>query len=223
MDDNDLRQYNEVLIVEGRKNGKTTETAAVEVDLLVNDGEGAPQIYNLATKLEQAKLGYDAVKKMVHQSPMLSRHLRRRVADIYNPMNLGFIKAMASNTSSLDGLDVHGATIDELAAIKNRDIYDLIKQAMGARSQPLLFTITTNGFIRGGIFDAQYQYACDILDGRRTTPGSYPSCTSWTTGTSGTSRSAGRKQTPAWALSRAGTTWPRWCRRPRTTLASNPP
>ena len=119
-------------------------------------------------------------------------------------MNLGFIKAMASNTSSLDGLDVHGATIDELAAIKNRDIYDLIKQAMGARSQPLLFTITTNGFIRGGIFDAQYQYACDILDGRRTTPGSYPSCTSWTTGTSGTSRSAGRKQTPAWALSRAG-------------------
>ena len=86
VDDNDLRQYNEVLIVEGRKNGKTTETAAVEVDLLVNDGEGAPQIYNLATKLEQAKLGYDAVKKMVHQSPMLSRHLRRRVADIYNPI-----------------------------------------------------------------------------------------------------------------------------------------
>lgn len=170
VDDNDLRQYNEVLILEGRKNGKTTEVAAVELDLLVNDGEGAPQIYNLATKLEQAKLGYDAVKKMVHQSPLLSRHLRRRVADIYNPMNLGFIKAMASNTSSLDGLDVHGAAIDELAAIKNRDLYDLIKQAMGARSQPLLFTITTNGFIRGGIFDAQYQYACDILDGKTDNP-----------------------------------------------------
>ena len=98
---------------------------------------------------------------MIYQSPMLSRHLRRRVADIYNPMNMGFIKAMASNTSSLDGLDVHGATIDELAAIKNRDIYDLIKQAMGARSQPLLFTITTCGFIRGGIYDAQYLYLLD--------------------------------------------------------------
>ena len=170
VDDSGLRQYQEVLVVEGRKNGKTTEVAAVELDLLVNDGEGAPQIYNLATKLEQAKLGYDAVKKMVHQSPLLSRHLRQRVADIYNPMNLGFIKAMASNTSSLDGLDVHGAAIDELAAIKNRDLYDLIKQAMGARSQPLLFTITTNGFIRGGIFDAQYQYACDILDGKADNP-----------------------------------------------------
>lgn len=166
VDDNDLRQYQEVLIVEGRKNGKTTETSAVEIDLLVNDGEGAPQIYNLATKREQATLGYDAVVKMVHQSPMLSKHLRRRVADMYNPLNMGFIKPMASNTSSLDGLDVHGATIDELAAIKNRDLYDLVKQGMGARAQPLLFCITTNGFIRGGIFDAQYQYACDILDGK---------------------------------------------------------
>lgn len=29
VDDNNLRQYNECLIVEGRKNGKTTETASV--------------------------------------------------------------------------------------------------------------------------------------------------------------------------------------------------
>lgn len=166
VDDNDLRQYNEVLIIEGRKNGKTTETAAIELDLLVNDKEGAPQIYNLATKYEQARLGFDAAHKMMRQSPLLSKHLRKRMNDIYNPMNMGFIRAMASNTSSLDGLDVHGATIDELAAIKNRDLYDLIKQAMGARQQPLLFCITTNGFIREGIFDAQYRYACDILDGK---------------------------------------------------------
>lgn len=166
VDDNDLRQYQEVLIVEGRKNGKTTETAGIEIDLLVNDGEGAPQIYNLATKREQATLGYDAVVKMVRQSPHLSRYLRKRVADIYCPANLGFIKPLASNTSSLDGLDVHAATIDELSAIKNRDLYDLVKQGMGARSQPLLFCISTNGFIRNGVFDAQFQYACDILDGK---------------------------------------------------------
>lgn len=168
VDDNDLRQYQEVLIVEGRKNGKTTETAGIEIDLLVNDGEGAPQIYNLATKREQAALGYDAVVKMVKQSPHLSRYLRKRVADLYCPANLGFIKPLASNTSSLDGLDVHAATIDELSAIKNRDLYDLVKQGMGARSQPLLFCISTNGFIRNGVFDAQFQYACDVLDGKAT-------------------------------------------------------
>lgn len=166
VDDNDLRQYNEVLIIEGRKNGKTTETAAVEIDLLVNDNEGSPQIYNIATMLEQAKLGFNAAHKMVKQSPMLSKHIKKRMSDLYFPLNFGFIKALASNANSLDGLDVHGATIDELSAIKNRDIYDLIKQAMGAREQPLLFCITTNGFVRGGIFDSQYQYASDLLYGK---------------------------------------------------------
>ena len=164
VDDNDLRQHNECLIIEGRKNGKTTETAAVEIDMLVDDKEGSPQIYNIATMLDQAKLGFNAAVKMVRQSPMLSANIRKRTADLYFDKNFGFIKALASNSNSLDGLDVHCAVIDELAAIKNRDIYDLIKQAMGARRQPLLFCITTNGFVRDGIFDAQYAYASAVLD-----------------------------------------------------------
>ena len=166
VDDNNLRQYNECLIIEGRKNGKTTETAAVEIDMLVNDGEGSPQIYNIATQREQAMLGFNAAHKMIRQSPLLSKHVKKRASDLYFPLNFGFIKALASNTSSLDGLDVHCATIDELAAIKNRDLYDLVKQAMGARQQPLLFTISTNGFVREGIFDAQYDYAKNILEGK---------------------------------------------------------
>ena len=165
VDDEGLRRYTEVMILEGRKNGKTTETAAVEIDLLVNDGEGSPQIYNVATKMDQAKLGYVAARKMVQLSPLLNKHLRRRVSDIYNPRNLGYIQPLASNTSAMDGLDVHGAAIDELSAIKNRDLYDLIKQGTGARDQPLIFVITTNGFIRNGVFDAQYKYACNVLDG----------------------------------------------------------
>jgi len=166
VDDNNIRRFNEVLIVEARKNGKTTECAAIEIDLLLNDGEGSPQVYNIATMLEQAKLGFTAAHNMVRQSPALKKHIHKRASDLYFAGNLGFIKALASNTSNLDGLDIHGAIIDELAAIKNRDIYDLVKQAMGARRQPLLFCITTNGFVRGGIFDAQYEYAKGVLDGR---------------------------------------------------------
>lgn len=165
VDDNNIRKYNECLIVEGRKNGKTTETASVEADMLVNDGEGSPQIYNVATQREQAMLGFNACHKMIKQSPALSKHIRKRASDLYFSYNMGFIKPLASNTNSLDGLDVHCAVIDELAAIKNRDIYDLIKQACGARSQPLIFCITTNGFVREGIFDKQYAYAKGVLDG----------------------------------------------------------
>lgn len=166
VDDNDLRQYNEVLIIEGRKNGKTTETAAIELDMLVNDGEGSPQVYNVATMRDQAALGFNAANKMRMQSPLLRKHIKKRAGDMYFSGNMGYIKALASNTNSLDGLDTHCGVIDELAAIKNRDIYDLVKQSMGARMQPLLFCITTNGFVRESIFDAQYQYASDILSGK---------------------------------------------------------
>lgn len=162
------RQYNEALIIEGRKNGKTTETAAVELDMLLNDGEGAPEIYNIATKLDQAKKGFTECWNMKRASKALSKFIRKRQNDLFCPYNLGFIQALASNTNSLDSLNAHMVVIDELAAIKNRDIYDLMKQSMGAgaRTQPLLFCISTNGFVRGGIFDDQYKYACNVLDGK---------------------------------------------------------
>lgn len=165
VDDNNIRRYNEVLTIEGRKNGKTTECAATELDMLINDGEGSPQIYNVATQREQAALGFDAVHKMVQQSPLLNKYVRKRASDLYFAQNMGKIKTLASNTNSLDGLDTHCAIIDELAAIKNRDLYDLIKQSMGARVQPLLFEITTNGYLRGKIFDSQYDYASNVING----------------------------------------------------------
>jgi phage terminase large subunit-like protein len=165
VDDCNLRRCQEALTIEGRKNGKTTECAAIELDMLMNDGEGAPQIYNLATKRDQANLGFEAVYKMVKHSPAFQKHLRKRVGDIYFSRNLGFIRALASNTNSLDGLNSSCAIVDELAAMRNRDLYDLVKQSMSSRSQPLLFEITTNGFVRDNIFDSQYEYACGVLDG----------------------------------------------------------
>ena len=126
VDDNDLRQYNEVIIIEGRKNGKTTECAAVEIDLVMNDDEGAPEVYNIATKYEQAMKGFNAANNMRRQSPSIAKHLKKRASDLYCKYNMGFIKAMASNVKSLDSLDAHAVIIDELAAITNRDIYDLM-------------------------------------------------------------------------------------------------
>lgn len=165
VDDNNLRRFDECLIIEGRKNGKTTETAAVELDMLCNDNEGAPQIYNLASKKEQSKLGYNAAVKMVSQSPDLRDNLIKRVTGLYCPYNLGYIKPLSSETKSLDGLDTHCAVIDELSALRDRDLYDLIRQSTGARKQPLIFTISTNGFLRMGIFDSQYEYAAGVIDG----------------------------------------------------------
>jgi phage terminase large subunit-like protein len=160
-----LRKYKEVLTIEGRKNGKTTELAAINLYMLVGDGEGAAENYCVATKLEQAQKCFTETHNMVKQSPLLRKHIRKRKSDLYFSATMSFIKALASNVNSLDSLNGHMITIDELAAIKNRDLYDLMKQSMSSRRQPLLFCITTNGFIRESIFDSQYDYACKVLDG----------------------------------------------------------
>lgn len=165
VDDLDIRQYQEVLDVVGRKNGKTTLLSGINLYMLLGDGEGAPECYCIATARDQAMKGYTECCNMRKQSPLISKHVRKRVSDLYCAENMGYIKPLASNTNSLDGLNGHCIVIDELAAIKNRDLYDLMKQSMSARRQPMLWCITTNGFVRGGIFDAQYDYATGVIDG----------------------------------------------------------
>ncbi len=160
------RQHREVLWIMGRKNGKTALASAIELDLLINDDEGAPEVYNVATAHDQAAKGFNNAWRMVMVSPALGRHVRKRVSDLYCDLNMGSIKALSANTNHLDGLDISGVIVDELAAMKNRDLYDLTIQGTSARRQPLVLEITTNGFVRNGIFDAQYEYATKWLDGK---------------------------------------------------------
>ena len=138
VDDNDLRRYQEVLNIVARKNGKTTLLSAIQLYILVADKEVAPECYQIATARDQAMKGFVECCNMTKQSTAISKHVRKRQTDLYCDVNMGFIKALASNTNSLDGLNGHCIVIDELAAIKNRDIYDLMKQSMSARRQPML-------------------------------------------------------------------------------------
>lgn len=168
VDADGARQYREVLWIMGRKNGKTSLASAIELDLLINDDEGAPEVYNVATAHDQAAKGFNDAWRMVKTSRELARHVRKRVSDLYCDINMGIIRALSANTNHLDGLDISGAIVDEMAAMRNRDLYDLTVQGTSARRQPLVLEITTNGFVRDGIFDAQYAYATTWLDGRAT-------------------------------------------------------
>lgn len=159
------RRFREVLCILGRKNGKTSLLAALELYMLIADKEGAPQVYNVANSEDQAKLAYNAAIRILRQSKPIQRYAHKRAEDVYCKRNLGYMRPLTSQTRNLDGLDVHFAVIDELSAIVNRDLYDLVKQGMSARDQPMMFTITTNGFVRGGIFDSQYDYARRWLEG----------------------------------------------------------
>lgn len=167
VDGDGVRQYREILWVMGRKNGKSTLAGAVQLDLLVNDDEIAPEIYAASNSIDQSKKVWTAARRMAGRSPALKKHLRflDSVNTVKCRLNDGVLRALSSDTTRLDGLDVSGAIIDELGAMRNADIYDLVTQGTSARVQPLVVEITTCGFVRNGIYDAQYVYATKWLAG----------------------------------------------------------
>lgn len=172
VDENGFRQFTELFWVLGRKNAKTTTMAALNLYMLTKDGENAPQCYSAATSKDQASLLYGSTLRMLSQSPELSKRIRKGIVPsrhqdgLMCDYNGGYFTALSSQTRHLDGLNVHYAVIDEVAAVTNRDVYDLLKQATPSRDQPLIVEITTNGFERDNFFDQQYDYASQILDGK---------------------------------------------------------
>jgi phage terminase large subunit-like protein len=163
--DSKVRRFKETFFLVARKNGKSTLLSGILLYMLVADGEGGAECYTVATKKDQAKITFNEAVNMVNQSPYLSKHLKKRKSDIYFPLTYSKFEALASDSNSLDGLNSHCVVIDELHAIKDRNLYEVMKQSMSARRQPLLVMITTSGTVRECIYDDMYDYACKVVDG----------------------------------------------------------
>lgn len=160
--DTRLRQYNETMTIEGRKNGKTSENACDSLFMLVGDGEGSAENYAIATKKEQALKTYDEVYKMITLDDTLRKYIVNGKAKIEYPSTFSYMRALGSK--DLDSFNSHFVVVDELAAIQKRSVYDDMKQSTSSRDQPLVSSISTNGFVRECIFDAQYEYASQVID-----------------------------------------------------------
>ncbi|MEQ3693166.1 MAG: terminase TerL endonuclease subunit [Thalassolituus sp.] len=148
-----------------RKNGKTTKLAYIGNYGLLGDREGGPRVYSAATKRDQAKELYDAALAMLEQSPKLSSLIKSYADRVVALKSRGRLQALSKDSKSMDGLNVHYGLIDELHAHPTSAVWDVIKSARGARKQPLIWTITTAGFIPDGIDADQLAYATKVLEG----------------------------------------------------------
>lgn len=160
--DTGLRRFREVIDVRGRKCGKSTETAAVALDMLFNDHEPGAEIYCTANKKDQASIIFNEIVHMRAQSPAIRACCKKRQGDVYCPSTFGVIKALAADSSTMDGLNAHFFVLDEWHAAKDSKVYDVMKQSQVARDQPLAWLISTNGFVREGFYDQIYTLASHI-------------------------------------------------------------
>lgn len=160
-----LRKYRETLFFVARKNGKSVLLSCIALYCLIADNEAGAEVYSVATKKDQSKIIFDELCNMVRQSPELLRVCKKRKSDLYFPLTFSKCQPLGKNSDTLDGLNASLVVMDELHGIKDRNLYEVMKQSQSARRQPLLFMITTAGTIRECIFDDMYKYACDVCDG----------------------------------------------------------
>lgn len=163
--DTKTRRFNETMFLVGRKNGKTTMLSAIALYMMIADGEGSAECYSVATKKDQASKAFKSACAMRSQSPEIRAIVNKRRTDMYMPSTFSSFEPLSSDSNTLDGLNAHLVIIDELHAIKDRNLYEVMKQSTSSRRQPLVVMITTAGTVRECIFDDIYAYANNVLDG----------------------------------------------------------
>lgn len=166
--DTGLRKYKKGALFIGRKNGKSTMDSGLANYMLTKDGEGGAEIYSVATKRDQAKVVWEESKKMIKKSPVLNKRMRCLIGGIYYDYNDSFFRALASDSNSLDGLNSFFVVADEVHAWRDKNLLDVMYDSMSAREQPMLLETSTMGTIRESVFDNEYGYFSDLINGKIT-------------------------------------------------------
>lgn len=159
------RRFKTAFVLVPRKNAKSTISSGVGLYMLTADGEPGADVYSAATTRDQAKIVFSDAQAMARKTPDFRDHYGVSV----NAHNINVLRtsskfeALSADAHTLDGLNIHCAIVDELHAHKTREVWEVIETATGARSQPLIFAISTAGSNRAGICYEQQTYVTKIL------------------------------------------------------------
>lgn len=161
-----LRRFRTCYVEVPRKNAKSTLSSGIGLYMLTADGEHGADVYSAATTRDQAKIVFADAQAMARKTGDFREHFGVAV----NAHNVNVLQtsskfeALSADAHTLDGLNIHCAIVDELHAHKTRDVWEVIETATGARSQSLVWAITTAGFNRSGICYEQRTYVTKLLD-----------------------------------------------------------
>lgn len=168
VDGDGRRQFREVVLLIGRKNGKTLLAAAIAAYCAFCDGEYGGRVYMAAPKLQQAGLCYDAFFQMVKKEPLLAERAKRRRTDVYIEENNTTVAPLAFSDKKSDGMNISLGICDEIASWSGPQglrFYEVLKSSQGSRKQALLLSISTAGYVYDGIYDELLKRSTRVLLG----------------------------------------------------------
>lgn len=161
VDDDGIRKYTLSVLIVAKKNGKSLLASIVGLYMLVGDGEAGAEVYAVATKRDQAKIIWTEAKRMVKKSEALLKRIKPLVNELSSEdFNCGIFKPLASDSDTLDGLNVSCCLMDEIHQWKHgRPLFDIMVDGTVGREQPLVVVTSTAGVIREDIYDEIYDDA----------------------------------------------------------------
>lgn len=137
-------RHRRALIGLARKNGKSGVGSALGIDGVVN-GPAGGEVYVLAADKDQARIVFNTAKNMVKMEPELSAILTPWRDVIEYEATGSVLKVLSAEAYTKEGLNPHLVVFDEVHAQPNRELWDVMALAMGARVEPLMVGITTAG------------------------------------------------------------------------------
>ena len=182
------RQFREILLVIGRKNGKSKLVSSIAEYIFRVEGGFGARIFCIAPKLDQADIIYNDIWQMcvldpeyqkmkelfserdynhrkVEDDSMLPRH---RQTDLAIPGTNSTVKKIAFSAKKSDGFNPSATICDEIASWQGDaglKQYEVMKSAMGARAESLLLSCTTSGYVHDSIYDELMKRATRFLLG----------------------------------------------------------
>jgi phage terminase large subunit-like protein len=163
------RRFRSLYLEVAKKNGKTILAAIIAILLAFFDGEAGAEVYSIATKRDQAKLSWNDAKHLIAKNPWLNAKLHTFALSIADEASASFFRPLGRDSGDAEqGINAHGAIIDELHVIDDSDSIDNVETAMSARRQPLIVKITTAGKKRQSVWSDERSDAVAVVEGRAT-------------------------------------------------------
>lgn len=137
-------KHRQALVGLARKNGKSADGAVLGLGGLVLGPQGG-EVYSCAADKEQARIVHGTARRMVELDPELSQLLKLYRDAIEFPKTGSVYRVLSAEAFTKEGLNPHLVVFDEVHAQPNRELWDVMALAMGARREPLMIGITTAG------------------------------------------------------------------------------
>jgi phage terminase large subunit-like protein len=156
-----LRRFQEVLLLVGRKNGKSSLSAGM-ANAEFFCGPMGVNVLCASNDYEQSGIVFDEINNMREESRALERVTRKSIKGIFmgNPkhrkttgkfsfQNKARIRKLSAKAGAKEGRNVDFGIVDEIHEMKDNRLVLPIRQSMSTKDEPLLIEISTEGFVDG--------------------------------------------------------------------------